>query len=867
MLDELEVQEIRSAFTSVGYEQDSITKNFSFALNQANHTSQDNSKDALPIVAFWQKPYDQFSSALAVRTYPDDEPRHLSKHLRVLAQDLWLPYLITLTRGTYKCWESLPLNGIADPQRSQEPLFTCRRGDLEHSLQRHKDRVSSTYISQQKRRFRQMALYEASSNPSSFFDWAFEPTRKQLRKYINNVVRAVEEIHLGASEEERARWLLRLLAARIALDKKWSDFSNVSRADGNALLRIARHYPGFGGSPPAIAKELAQEIAQKLGLANMCTIDSALLSSIVQASALPSSLLKDWKLYPTPPHIAWAMLKALPIETIPDEQQLAWDGTCGTGSLLVASLERFHNASLPSNDGKFRLHAPRLVAGNDQQLLPSELTRLALDLTLSQPAQWKVTTMPVEQIGIKAIGRRPSVVVGNLPFAGGGRREERAIRILNHYLQLLLPGGFISVVVPQTFLSGSQPRARHLREQLLNEIEILEIWELPPGTFPKGGIGAAVISGRRPKAISTGKMPVLWRFFDRKPGQHQLLDMVESQTEWLESCHRTIDPPLLRRLEEAVNSIPNAPLRHFIPRSNYTEGIIPGRIAREAGDISQDRHPGRKPYLPGRRGMLPFRLPDEVNIRWLHYSDRIQWDRRDHQCLFARPKVFVSRHRTGGSSWPLRAAVDYEGIYPSDQFYVLASQPPYTLDIISAIFNSAFANCWLQLANPGLTTRLGECLEFPVPSEPDRSVLEQLERLSCSLGRGHESLSESAIYRVDCLVYDLYGISKPLRAQIAAYFRWKGDKRPGFDDVTVEDTDVEWPDPDSVYGPHHAKRLEELSDQQDSPQSVESEHEIEELLQRSERAALLQSAQAQPFYDNGRPNPMALLYLAEADRA
>ena len=179
-LRELEVKEIRSAFASVGYGQDSITKNFSFALNQANHTSQDDSKDALPIVAFWQKPYDQFSSALAVRTYPDDEPRHLSKHLRVLARDLWLPYLITLAGGIYKCWESLPLNGIADPQRSQEPLFTCRRGDLEHSLQRHKDKVSPEHISQQKHRVRQMALYEASSDPSSFFKWAFEPTRKQL---------------------------------------------------------------------------------------------------------------------------------------------------------------------------------------------------------------------------------------------------------------------------------------------------------------------------------------------------------------------------------------------------------------------------------------------------------------------------------------------------------------------------------------------------------------------------------------------------------------------------------------------------------------------------------------------------------------
>ena len=601
MVQQLVAQEIHSAFASVGYGRDSVTENFPFALTQSNNMVN----DALPIAAFWQKPYDQFSSALAVRTFPDGEPRHLSKHIEVLAQDLWLPYLITLARDTYKFWESLPLNGVAEPQRSQEPLFVCERGELEHNLQRHKDRVSPKYISQQKHRVRQMALYEASSNSSSFFKWAFKPTRKQLRKYINNVVRSVEGIQLGAGEEERARWLLRLLAARIALDKGWSAPPNDIRTDGEDLLCAARDYPGYTQESP-FAQEIASVVTQELALINMAAVDSALLGQIFQSSALPSELRREWKLYPTPAHIAWAMLKALPVETIPDEQRLAWDGTCGTGSLLVASLERFRTAGLPGNEGEFRLRAPRLIAGNDQQLLPSELTRLALDLTLSEPAKWQVTATPVEQIDVKAIGRRPAVVVGNLPFEGGGRREERAIGILDHYLQLLLPGGLISVVVPQTFLSGSQPRARHLREQLLNEIEVLEIWELPPGTFPKGGVGAAVISGRRSKASSTGKVPVLWRFFDRRPGQHQLLDMAESQTDWLGSHDRTIDPPLLLRLEEAVNSIPNVPLSTFIPKGNYTEGIIPGKVARQAGDISRERQPGRKrlPAWPKRHATI-----------------------------------------------------------------------------------------------------------------------------------------------------------------------------------------------------------------------------------------------------------------------
>ena len=861
MVQQLVAQEIHSAFASVGYGRDSVTENFPFALTQSNNMVN----DALPIAAFWQKPYDQFSSALAVRTFPDGEPRHLSKHIEVLAQDLWLPYLITLARDTYKFWESLPLNGVAEPQRSQEPLFVCERGELEHNLQRHKDRVSPEYISRQKHRFRQMALYEASSDPSSFFDWPFEPTGKQLRKYISKVAHSVAGIQIGAGEEERARWLLRLLAARIALDKGWSASPNSSRADGEALLRAARDYPGYTQAS-SFAQEIASVVAKELDLINMAAVDRTLLSHIFQSSALPSELRRKWKLYPTPAHVAWEMMKSLPVETIPSASRRIWDGTCGTGSLLVAGLERLRTAEMPADETEFRLHASQMVGGNDQQSILTEATRVALDLDIGKPLKWDLTSMEVKRVDFDRLSPEPAIVVGNPPFEAHSGKLERAIAILSFYLEQLPVGGLISIIVPKTLLSGGLTGGRRLREDMLDKLEILEIWDLARGTFPGANSDAAVISGRRPRAISAQDRPVLWRFMSGK-NCPPLLDMADTQTLWQKGADRAIESPLLLRLREAVKSVQYVPLSTFVPKSNYAEGITPGKMARQVGDISREQQPGRKPYLPGRKGMQPFCLPDSVNIRWLHYSDRLQWKRRDHQWLFDSPKIFVSRHETRGGAWPLRAAVDHKGVYPSDQFYVIAPREPYTLDVLAAIFNSAFANCWLRLANPGFTTRLGECLEIPVPSEPDRSILEELDRLSRSLCRGYDSLSECAIYRVDRLVYDLYGLSVPLRAQIAVYFRWKGDKRPGFNDVMVEDTNVGWPDPESVYGPHHAKRLEELSEHRGSLQSHDAEQDVEELLQRTERAALLQSAQAQPLYDNGRPNPMALLYLAEADRA
>ena len=862
MVQQLVAQEIHSAFASVGYGRDSVTENFPFALTQSNNMVN----DALPIAAFWQKPYDQFSSALAVRIFPDGEPRHLSKHIEVLVQDLWLPYLITLARDTYKFWESLPLNGVAEPQRSQEPLFVCERGELEHNLQRHKGRVSPEYISRQKHRFRQMALYEASPDPSSFFDWAFEPTRKQLRKYISKVARSVAGIQIGAGEEERARWLLRLLAARIALDKGWSAPPKSSRADGEALLRAARDYPGYTQAS-SFAQEIASVVAKELDLINMAAVDRALLSHIFQSSALPSELRRKWKLYPTPAHVAWEMMKSLPVETIPSASRRIWDGTCGTGSLLVAGLERLRTAERPADEAEFRMPASRMVGGNDQQSVLTEATRVALDLDFGKPLEWDLTSMDVKRVDFDNLSIKPTIVVGNPPFEAHSGKLERAVAILSHYLEQLPTGGLISIIVPKTLLSGGLTGGRGLREDMLDKLEILEIWDLARGTFSGANSDAAVISGRRPGAISAQDRPVLWRFMDDK-SHTPLLDMAETQLHWQRDSERAIVPPLLQRLKRALaTGGSHVPLRRFVPERRRTVGITLGTKARDAGHISSRQEGRRKPYLMGRQEMLPFRLPPREGLEWLRYSSLLERPRLRHESLFCRQKLFVSRHETRGMAWPLRAAVDYDGIFPSDQFYVLDPEPPYTLDILAAIFNSSFANCWLRLANPGFTIRLGECMDVPVPADPDRSVLEELDRLAGWLGKGRNSLSESAIYRVDRLVYDLYGLSKPLRAQIAAYFRWKGDKRPGFNDVTVEGTDVEWPKPDSVYGRRHAKRLEELGEHQDSLQSEDAEQEVEELLQRAERAALLQSAQSQPLYDNGRPNPMALLYLAEADRA
>ena len=460
MLPGLVQQEVQDAFSGLGYASPLLETDFDFALT----ASSNGITAALPLAAFWQEPHDQFSSALAVRDLVDDELGHVHIHLEALAKHLWLPYLITLARDTYKLWQPASSNDSA----TAEQFFECQRGELSGNLLQHKEMLAPARIGQQKRRWRQAALYGAVPDTNSFFDWAFQATEDELHKLVRRVMHLPE----GATDTDQvssAQWLLRLLAARIAWDKGSSSIPAGNRSRGADILDAACSYPGATEQPPPGTEELADEVARQLSQTNMRALDGALLSHVIQSSALPPGIRKVWKLYPTPPHIAWEMMKSLPVETIPSEQRLVWDGTCGTGTLLVAGLERLRAADSSTTDSKFRQRVAQMVAGNDKQHLLSELTRIVLDLELAEPVQWRITTASVEQTTVDTIGHEPTIVVGNPPFEASRGKPERAITVLNHYLKLLPASGLISVILPRTLLSGGLTAGKQLRERLLDQ--------------------------------------------------------------------------------------------------------------------------------------------------------------------------------------------------------------------------------------------------------------------------------------------------------------------------------------------------------------------------------------------------------------
>lgn len=743
------------------------------------------------LVAFFDEPHDQSTTAVATRWLSDGQDRRT--YLRPLGTLLWAPFAILAAPGGCDLWPTLPEQPATDalfPLATNVPYE--RLGDV---LAANKNRLGRGIVKETKRRWRQMALYESDTESNAFLEWAYQPTRERLTRTLAKVFADAGRLThpYGGLSANHLRWLLRLIGARVAWDKHW--FEPSSRMSGTDILATAKQYPtGLRDEHPMeIVSELADIVAHRLGAIHLGAADGGLLSQLLQQRGLPRHLRQEWKIYPTPQHVAWRMVTGLPIEAIPTERRKVWDGTCGSGTFLVAALDRLRtlmpNLSLP----ELREYFIHTISGNDLVPALADVSRIALDLALGAPVggDWRITETDVLKAPAWSSDVIPTIIIGNPPFAAIGHTPDVAISIINHYIELLPRGGLLSVIIPRSLL-GTDAASR-LRRRLLSEFEIYEVSEYESGTFSGTEQETAVLTARKLHEGERSTFAVTWREV-AKDGQTRAIDALR-QVEWLQNEYTPILPPLWMRMNTLFDGFPQ--LRMFVTKNNRSQGITPGIAGK--GNIISHPEPGAVPYLFGREDMLPFAIPWHQHPRWLHYDPvRLQWARPGAVELFKSAKVFISRHVTWGSAWRIRAAVDLDGVFPSDQFIVMIPRPPLSMDFLAALFNSAMVNCLLGLRNPSNTVNMKHMLELPIPRDTQSEVVRRIEVVARELREGRqpggilssEHLAELTL-ELDSLFFDAYEMPGSLRHEIGQHFISRGDSRPGFDRPMVAVSDFD----------------------------------------------------------------------------
>src|SRR5581483_3969377 len=120
----------------------------------------------------------------------------------------------------------------------------------------------------------------------------------------------------------------------------------------------------------------------------------------------------------------------------------------------------------------------------DQDAFATEVTKLSLLMTaLPVGNSWQVEAADVLTQSFAA-DRRPSVIVSNPPwqYSRQNMREgERANHFLDWMLANLAPNGILACILPLSWLNSRT--SRPMREKLLAQASLLEVWRLPESTF------------------------------------------------------------------------------------------------------------------------------------------------------------------------------------------------------------------------------------------------------------------------------------------------------------------------------------------------------------------------------------------------
>ena len=838
-------QAILDALNHVGYSQHLIERNVEFDI--MGKASSDYLQPA-PLVAFWNSPFDQLTSAIGVRWLEFGDS--VQKYVDAMAKHLWLPFVIIARPSECQIWEALPQNGAKGPALLEASVpYT----ELRPKVEALKHALEPSSVCQRKLRWRQLSLYEIARTPNAFYDWAFRPTQDQLKRFLSHLLQNLLHDHLDpATKAKRLRWLLRFVGVRIAWDKQWLPVG--SRTDEKELVTAASQYP-TSLTPTPETYEIAGEFIDITASLNLSIADSGLLSQVLQTHGLISDLRKEWKLYPTPQDIAWKMLQAVPIEAIPPGDRVIWDGTCGTGTLLVVSMERLKQLEPKVYEDQSQIS--NILIGNDQQPLLGDITRMALDTALGkmQSPSWNIQTGNVLNFTKDSFAKRPNIIVGNPPFKGKGVEADLAVSVINKYIEVLEPGGLLAVVLPRTILGVLNKHAVQFRKNVIENFELFELWELPQGFAPGVGSEAAIVCGRKRYTHESQRSAVVWRLFD--PSRHipPLTRVVASPDVWIKTPNKALESPLMLRLREHFKD--SLLLSSVISEARIFRGIDPGKAGRI--NILEEEEDGSQPYLTGRTSMVPFYLHWRQDPRWIRYeSASLERSKKQYEPLFHKRKVLVTRRATGGSPWSVQAAVDDHFLYPSADYIIISPEPEMSCDLVAGLFNSILINIWIRLANPSRTIRSKECARIPIPDFRDDqmkekiiSIAKELTTLRYELAvnqilskEKHNKLEELTL-NLDEVVYDAYNVPEDLRAEVAAYIIRFNKARPGFNRVIVKEYRLKVPKAEEVFTTEDSHEMKQLLERRKQRELTEEESEtLDALVARWERAQLLSSTAA-----------------------
>lgn len=592
-----------------------------------------------------------------------------------------------------------------------------------------------------------------------------DTSRSFLTELVERAMLTVQHRRPRAADSLAPRLVIAGIATLMIRDK----LGGGTDQNGSLVTVAQNRFPGYFdwiGQLDKPDRDVLNEIIGQLRSAvNFSSLEPSMVSDVYEEALVTPAQRRTQGTYYTPPALARQMIEMLPIEALPPKNRSILDPACGSGTLLLAGVDRLEQLQSPrmtplSRHGYLIDH----LRGFDQDPFAVEISKLSLLMhALPIGNSWTVEARDVLSLQVPA-SRRPWIMVSNPPWRyerREGHQIERANEFLKWMIDYLQPGGFTACILPVSWLNSNT--SRRYRQLLLRDCTLLEVWRLPERTFHSSEAAPAVVIAQKTLGGHPSGRVTLGKRVSSRP--ESLLSFLNDGvpdytyiTEPVSTGEHFLGGPITRVFDQRDGFVPLGTAARIQSGCAH----LPGRPLRTPED-STHRELANAGFLQA------FGMVDEASLDYVRYPEDFHRVSKSDE-LVNRQKVLIPAKRKAENSWRIKVAVDLIGVIPRETLYMVMPREDWLpwrglsdtscLFALMAILGSGLAACWIDELEPRRNISSGIYRTVPIPM--DHSALERLanagERMVTAVKDNDSDRIRDAAISLEQTVAEVYAL-------------------------------------------------------------------------------------------------------------
>lgn len=562
----------------------------------------------------------------------------------------------------------------------------------------------------------------------------------------------------GLAPQDAARVVINGLTCVVISHKYRTGAVSAGQMVASALQRHGSYFDVLAqweAEQPQLIETVLNELSHSL---DYSALDARSLNAGFEQLFLNSTLRKELGVFYTPPEFANRILDSLPIEELVPEDRCVFDPACGSGNLLLATQERLETLA-PGSWTNQRTHEwlKTHLVGSDVDSIAVLLAKHSL-LVSALPLG---NTWRIEQLDFMSeeptIDPRPTLIVSNPPWdVEQGSRDEQATKFLHKATAMLADGGFLSCILPVSWLSTAVNKRS--RGDLAESLDIFEVWRLPRDMFAHARMGCAVVFGQKAMSATRTHIAFTWVNAGADHRRTFLGDGV--------ATYRNLIP---RPLESGA--ITWGPLDDFLAEKPPALRLgdvasVESGIVQRGTPVARRQSRDRVPFITRGTQLPILGVVPESAITWVDRDaeEVLGSEAKAERLRSASPKILLQGDRFPDNPWRSRAVLDLIGVVPVGLWHVAIPRDRVTADALMAYLASASVACWFHAhAAKRITVKQLGALPLPNGWSGERTTLAKLGRRLTTRGPSAELMTA-----IDNAVHQAFGYGRRVAGRVEA---------------------------------------------------------------------------------------------------